>query len=218
MEYGGVRVRKSVVSIFMTQCLFENPGKRVICVVLVPNIKYSYIMAKKAAVLAVDPVNGSGLFQYLETFFENGIPYRTYAVADGREIRTNSGVTLVVDDVIANLKGHEDEYDALVFACGDAVPKFMENADKQYNKDMVGVMQTFAAKGKIMVGHCGAGLMYQNFGFADGRRVAVHPYVVPAIDKAVATGEKFEIDNNFFTASTENTIWMMMEDLVAVLK
>ena len=37
-------------------------------------------MAKKVAVLVVNPVNGSGLFQYLETFFENGIPFRTFAV------------------------------------------------------------------------------------------------------------------------------------------
>ena len=28
-------------------------------------------MAKKAAVLVVDPVNGAGLFHYLEAFFEN---------------------------------------------------------------------------------------------------------------------------------------------------
>ena len=28
-------------------------------------------MAKKVAVLAVNPVNGCGLFQYLEAFFEN---------------------------------------------------------------------------------------------------------------------------------------------------
>ena len=33
-------------------------------------------MAKKVAVLAVNPVNGCGLFQYLEAFFENGIPYK----------------------------------------------------------------------------------------------------------------------------------------------
>ena len=33
-------------------------------------------MAKKVAVLAVNPVNGFGLFQYLEAFFENGISYR----------------------------------------------------------------------------------------------------------------------------------------------
>ena len=39
------------------------------------------VMAKKVAVLAVDPVNGMGLFQYLEAFYENGIPYRVYAVA-----------------------------------------------------------------------------------------------------------------------------------------
>ena len=33
-------------------------------------------MAKKVAVLAVNPVNGCGLFQYLEAFFENGISYK----------------------------------------------------------------------------------------------------------------------------------------------
>ena len=33
-----------------------------------------------------------------------------------------SGIELVADDVIANLIGHEDDFDALVFACGDAVP------------------------------------------------------------------------------------------------
>jgi len=30
-------------------------------------------MKKRVAVLAVNPVNGSGLFQYLEAFYENGI-------------------------------------------------------------------------------------------------------------------------------------------------
>ena len=39
-------------------------------------------MAKKVAVLAVNPVNGFGLFQCLEAFFENGISYKVYAVAD----------------------------------------------------------------------------------------------------------------------------------------
>ena len=77
-------------------------------------------MAKKVAVLVVNPVNGSGLFQYLETFFENGIPFRTFAVADTTNVKTNSGLRLQTDDVITSLKGHEHEYDAIVFACGDA--------------------------------------------------------------------------------------------------
>ena len=80
-------------------------------------------MSKRVAVLAVNPVNGSGLFQYLEAFFENGISYKVFAVAETTEIKTNSGIKLTVDDVVANLKGHEDEFDALVFGCGDAVPK-----------------------------------------------------------------------------------------------
>ena len=39
------------------------------------------IMAKKVAVLAVNPVNGCGLFQYLEAFFENGISVNQAASA-----------------------------------------------------------------------------------------------------------------------------------------
>lgn len=39
-------------------------------------------MAKKVAVLAVNPVNGCGLFQYLEAFFENGISYERVFVAE----------------------------------------------------------------------------------------------------------------------------------------
>ena len=73
-------------------------------------------MTKKVAVLAVNPVNGFGLFQYLEAFFENGVSYKVYAVADSKEIKTNSGITLIADDVVANLKGHEDEYDVSVSA------------------------------------------------------------------------------------------------------
>ena len=37
-------------------------------------------------------------------------------MAETKEIKTNSGIELVADDVIANLIGHEDDFDALVFA------------------------------------------------------------------------------------------------------
>lgn len=175
-------------------------------------------MAKKVAVIAVNPVNGSGLFQYLEAFFENQIPYKTFAVADSKEIKTNSGVTLIVDDVVANLKGHEDDYDALVFACGDALPKFVENAEKPYNKDMVAVMSAFASKNKLMIGHCGVAVLWDSLGIAEGKKVAVHPYGKPAVKKPIATDEKYEVDGNFYTAQTENTIWTMMPEVLKALK
>ena len=109
-------------------------------------------MAKKAAVVAVNPANGMGLFQYLETFFENKIPCTVFAVAESREIRTNSGIGLTADDVIANLKGHEEEYDALVFACGDAVPVFAQHAGEPWNRDLMEVLKTFGETGKPMIG------------------------------------------------------------------
>ena len=175
-------------------------------------------MAKKVAIMAVNPVNGFGLFQYLEAFYENEIPYRTFAVANTKEIKSNSGILMTMDDVIANLKGHEDEYDALVFSCGDAVPVFGNYANEQYNRDMMEVIAAFGKKGKVLIGHCAGAMMFENAGVIDGRRVAVHPLAKGAIVKGVASDEKFEVDGNIYTAQTENTVWMMMPDVLKALK
>ena len=175
-------------------------------------------MAKKVAVLAVNPVNGCGLFQYLEAFFENGISYKVFAVADSKEIKTNSGIVLTVDDVVANLKGHEDEYDALVFACGDAVPVFQQNAGKPYNVTMLEIIKTFGEKGKIMIGHCAAAMMFDFTGITKGKKVAVHPLAKPAIQNGEATDNSSEIDGNFYTAQDENNIRTMIEKIVTALK
>lgn len=175
-------------------------------------------MAKHVAVLAVNPVNGFGLFQYLEAFFENGIPYKVFAVADTKEIKTNSGITLFADDVIANLKGHEDEYDALVFGCGDAVPQFADNAGKAYNQDMMIVIKAFGEKNKLMIGHCAAAMMFDFAGITQGKKLALHPLAKPAIQTGKATDEKSEIDSNFYTAQDENTICTMMPEVVKALQ
>lgn len=175
-------------------------------------------MAKKVAVLAVNPVNGFGLFQYLEAFFENGISYKVFAVADGKEIKTNSGITLFADDVVADLKGHEDEFDALVFACGDAVPVFQQNADKPYNVTMLEVIKAFGEKGKIMIGHCAAAMMFDITGITKGKKVAVHPLAKAAIRNGEATDSQSEVDGNFYTAQDENNIWTMMPKVIAELK
>lgn len=175
-------------------------------------------MAKRVAVLAVNPVNGFGLFQYLEAFFENGIEYKVFAVAPTREIKTNSGLTVVTDDVAANLKGKEDEFDALVFACGDAIPVFQEHATEPYNVTMMEVIKAFGEKGKIMIGHCAAAMMFDVAGVTAGHKLALHPLAQPAIRLGVATNEKSVIDGNFYTAQTENTVWTMMPALIATLK
>lgn len=175
-------------------------------------------MAKHVAVLAVNPVNGFGLFQYLEAFYENGISYKVFAVADTPDIKTNSGVALCADDVIAHLKGQADAYDALVFACGDAVPVFGENASKPYNVLLLEVIKEFGEKGKIMIGHCAASMIFEFAGITEGKKLAVHPLAKPAIRKGNATDEKFEIDGNFYTAQTENTLCTMMPQVLEALK
>jgi putative intracellular protease/amidase len=175
-------------------------------------------MTKKVAVLAVNPVNGAGLFQYLETFFENEIPYKTFAVAETVQIKTNSGVNLQADDVVANLKGNEDEYDALVFACGDAMPKFGENAGKPFNQDMLAVIKTFGDKGKLLVGHCAAALLFDNLGIGKGKRVALHPYIKSVVKGCIGTDEKVVVDGNIYTAQTENAVSSLLPELLKALK
>ncbi len=175
-------------------------------------------MAKKVAVLVVNPVNGAGLFQYLEAFFENGIPYKTFAVAETTQVKTNSGISMQTDDVVAHLKGHENEYDVLVFACGDAMPVFTENASKQFNQDMLAVMKKFSDDGKMLVGHCAAALLYDSLGIGKGKKVALHPYIKSMMKGCVGTDEKAVVDGNLYTAQTENAISSLLPDLLKALK
>lgn len=175
-------------------------------------------MAKKVAVLAVNPVNGFGLFQYLEAFYENGIPYQVFAVADTPQIETNSGIPLTAGGTVSDLKGHEDEYDALVFACGDAIPKFEENADAPYNRQMLEEIAVFGQKGKIMIGHCAAGLMFELAGITGGKNISLHPYVQGSLQNGVANNDPYTVDGQFYTAQTENTLTGLIEKLVDALK
>ena len=122
------------------------------------------------------------------------------------------------NDVIANLKGHEDEFDALVFSCGDAVPVFQQYANQPYNVDLMEVIKTFGEKGKMMIGHCAGAMMFDFTGITKGKKVAVHPLAKPAIQNGIATDEKSEIDGNFFTAQDENTIWTMLPKVIEALK
>ena len=148
-------------------------------------------MSKRVAVLAVNPVNGFGLFQYLEAFYENKIEYKVYAVSDTVDIRTNSGIAIKTDDTIAHLKGHSDDFDALVFSCGDAVPVFAEHASEEYNVVLLDVIREFAQADKLMIGHCAAALMFEIAGITKGKRLAVHPLAKPAIQHGVATDEPY---------------------------
>lgn len=174
-------------------------------------------MKKNVAVLAVNPVNGAGLFQYIETFFECGIDFKVYAVADSREIRTNSGYVLCADDVVANLAGKEDEFDALVFACGDAVPVFAKYADEPYNRSMMDVIRTFAAKGKILAGHCAAALIFDKAVVLDGARVAVHPLAAPGIKGGTAVAGESSVDSHVYTARDEKCLYLLLPELAGVL-
>lgn len=175
-------------------------------------------MAKRVAVAAVDPVNGLGLFSYLEAFFERGIAYDLFAVAPTDRLRTNSGVVLSADATIADLRDGVDRYDALVFACGDAVPVFAQHAAEPWNVALMEVITQFAAKGKLLAGHCGAGLLFDLAGVTDSRRLALHPMVQGLIRRGIATDADFEADGNLLTAQCEHTLPAMMPALLSALE
>ena len=175
-------------------------------------------MAKRVAVVAVNPVNGLGLFSYLEAFFEHKIACEVFAVAPTAAIRTNSGIALQADGVVADLRGRAGEFDALVFACGDAVPVFAQHASEPWNVALMEVIGEFTAAGKIMAGHCGAGLLFELAGVIDGRRVASHPMGQGLIRRGVASQADFESDGRFITAQCEHTLPAMIPLLLGALE
>lgn len=174
-------------------------------------------MAKRVAVLAVDPVNGMGLFHYLEAFFEHKIPYTLFAVAPTTHIRTNSGVALTADDTVAGLEGREDDFDAVVFACGDAIPVFAQHATEPHNVTLFKVLKAFAGKGKIVARHCAAGMLLDRVNAAAGRTVAVHPLVRPALNTAVAADTPTASDGRFYTAQDEHALPELLPALLEAL-
>lgn len=175
-------------------------------------------MQKPVAIIAVNPVNGFGLFQYLETFFEKKIAYQLFAVAETPDIRTNSGISLQAQGTIAQLKGQADAYSALVFSCGDAIPVFQQHAHETYNQDLLAVIREFAEKGKIMAGHCAAALLFEIAGITAHKKLAVHPLAKAAIQQGIATDEPAVADGNFYTAQCEHTLPVLMPQLIEALQ
>ena len=57
-----------------------------------------------------------------------------------------------------------------------------------------------------------------DLGIAQGRRVALHPFLKPVVKSCIGTDEKAVIDGNFYTAQNENTISCLLPELLKVLK
>lgn len=167
-------------------------------------------MSKKVAVLVPNPVNGYGLFAYLEAFFEKGVEYKTFAVNSTKTVKTNSGLTLELDSVIGELKGHESEFDGVVFACGDAIKEFAKHKEETEYKDMFEIIAKFNELNKKLAGHCAAGLVFEIAGVLKNKKVALHPYAKAAINSGIATDNSSMISQNVFTAKTEESAMEMI--------
>jgi Transcriptional regulator containing an amidase domain and an AraC-type DNA-binding HTH domain len=174
-------------------------------------------MGKKVAVIAVNPVNGSGLFQYLEAFYENKIPYKTFAIDTTKDIKTNSGISISLDGVIADLKGEVNEFDAILFSCGDAMIPGAQN-NMQAMGDALALLATFDSQNKIIIGHCASAIMFDKAGIINGKKVALHPLAKAAIANGIATDDHYMIDQNVYTAQEENNIHFLLPELLKVLQ
>jgi len=80
------------------------------------------------------------------------------------------------------------------------------------------VIKTFGDKGKVIVGHCVGGLLFDIAGIAAGKRLALHPFVKDVVKSAIGTDAAFMVDGNFHTAQTETTLHLLMPELLKVLK
>lgn len=174
-------------------------------------------MAKKVAVLVPNPVNGHGLFAYLENFFEKGIEYKTFAVNKAKNVKTNSGLNLELDTLIGDLKGHESEYDGVVFACGDAIKEFGSHINTQEYKDMFEVIAKFNELGKKIAGHCAAGIVFEIAGITKDKKIAVHPYGKSKINNGIPVDNSTMIDQNLFTANGENSVMEIIPYFIIAL-
>ena len=163
-------------------------------------------MSKKVAIIVPNPVNGFGLFAYLEACFENGVEAKTFAVSTSPVVKTNSGYELKTNGTISELKGHEADYDGVVFACGDAMIHFSANIGKQENQDMLEVLRNFDKLNKKIAGHCAAGLIFEIAGISTGKKMAVHPLTKTAIKNGIAVDNQSMIDQNLFTAKNEDYV------------
>ena len=76
----------------------------------------------------------------------------------------------------------------------------------------------FGEKGKIMIGHCAAAMLFDFTGITEGKKLAVHPLAKPSISKGQATDEDSVVDGNFFTAKEEHYICTMMPQVLEALK
>ena len=141
-----------------------------------------------------------------------------FAVSDNTHINSNSGIKINADDIIANLGGHEEEYDALVFFCGDAMLDFGYNKDKSYNKAMLSIIKNFSDHNKIIIGHCAAALLFDTLDIAKDIMVTLHPFLEDIAKNYIVTDSPAVVDGNFHTAQTEEIIHTLMPDIIKALK
>ena len=108
--------------------------------------------------------------------------------------------------------------DRVVVSCGGAIPVFQEQASEAYKLAMIDVIREFAAKGKLIIGHCAAALIFEKAGITVGKKVAVHPMAKVAIQQGQATDALYEVDGHLYTAQNEHSVEAMMPALFDVLR
>ena len=101
---------------------------------------------------------------------------------------------------------------------GEVMDEGLINRGPESRQQDVQMLNRFGESGRLMIGHCAAGLMFGFAGTAKGRRVAVHPMARAAVQGPVATENATEVDGNFYTAQDEHAIPALIDRIVEALR
>ena len=152
-------------------------------------------------------------------FTRDGIPYRVYAVADRREIGTDSGRTAHGRRYGGSvLKGHAERLRCARVqlrrcrarvrpACRRAVQSRSDGSDQGVRRQ----------RDRIVIGHCAAGMMFEKAGVASGRKLSAACPAAPEPRASFRARPSTSLPpsiGDFWTARDEGTIWTMMPRLL----
>lgn len=70
--------------------------------------------------------------------------------------------------------------------------------DKFYNVDLMLVLKVFVGKGKILIGYCVVGLLFDFVGIIEGKRLVVYFLVKLVVSKGMVIDERLVVDGNFY--------------------
>lgn len=141
-----------------------------------------------------------------------GMSVASVSVTDSREVTGAHGVTILTDEVIADVVGTQPEWVVLPGGMPGAANLF-ENASVA---DMVAAQNERAAH---IAAICAApALVLAQSGLLDGRHMTCYPGFEAYCGKAVVEGSRSVVDGHFVTANGPSSVTNMCYEILKIAK